>query len=309
MRFTLKHLEYFVAAAEMGGIKPASERISISQPSISSAISHLERELRVQLFVRHHAQGLALTPSGKLMLHEAKLLLRQAKGLYELAGELRNEVQGRLAVGCMVTLAPMIAPELGQEFTRQHPGVELAITEGSHEQLLSDLRQVEIDAAISYDLDIPGDVKFEPLASLPAQVLLARDHPLAKRKSITIGELEGLPMVLLDLPYSRQYFFSIFQSEGLAANVCAKSASQEVVRSLVANGYGFTISNVRPRGSVTLDGHELAAVRLAGNHKPMTIGVATLLQDHKTKLLEAFEAHCREMISERSIPGMVPPGR
>lgn len=307
MRFTLKHLEYFVAAAETGGIKPASERINISQPSISSAITHLERELRVQLFVRHHAQGLALTPSGKLMLHEAKLLLRQAKGLYELAGELRNEVQGRLAVGCMVTLAPMIAPELGQEFTRRHPGVELAITEGSHEQLLSDLRQVEIDAAISYDLDIPGDVSFEPLASLPAQVLLARDHPLSPRKTITLEELDGLPMVLLDLPYSRQYFFSIFQSEGLTANVCAKSANQEVVRSMVANGYGFTISNVRPRSSVTLDGHDLAAVRLAGDHKPMTIGVATLLQDHKTKLLEAFEAHCREMISERSIPGMVPP--
>ena len=307
MRFTLKHLEYFVAAAETGGIKPASGRINISQPSISAAITHLEQELRVQLFVRHHAQGLALTPSGKLMVREAKLLLRQAEGLYELAGELRNEVQGRLAIGCMVTLAPMIAPELGHAFMQQHPNVSLEITEGSHEQLLSDLRHVEIDAAISYDLDIPGDVKFEPLASLPAQVLLARDHPLSRRKTIRLEELDGLPMVLLDLPYSRQYFFSIFQSEGLTANVCAKSANQEVVRSMVANGYGFTISNVRPRSSVTLDGHHLAAVRLAGNHKPMTIGVATLLQDHKTKLLEAFETHCRAMISGRSIPGMAPP--
>ena len=306
MRFTFKHLEYFVAAAEAGGIKPASERISISQPSISSAISHLERELQVQLFVRHHAQGLALTSSGKRILREAKLLLRQGEGLYALAGELSSEVRGRLAVGCMVTLAPMIAPELGHAFTQKHPGVDLAITEGSHEQLLSELRQVRIDAAISYDLDFSDDVKFEPLASLPAQILLARDHPLAKRKSIKLAELDGQPMVLLDLPYSRQYFFSIFQNEGVTANICARSSNQEVVRAMVANGYGYTISNVRPRSSITLDGHELVAVTLAGNHKPMRIGVATLLQERKPMLLEAFESHCREMISERSIPGMVP---
>ena len=306
MRFTLKHLEYFVAAAEAGGIKPASERISISQPSISSAISHLERELRVRLFVRHHAQGLALTSSGKRMLREAKLLLRQAEGLYALAGELSNEIRGRLAVGCMVTLAPMIAPELGHAFTQKHPAVDLAITEGSHEQLLSELREVRIDAAISYDLNFSEDVTFEPLASLPAHILLARDHPLANRKSIKLAELDGQPMILLDLPYSRQYFFSIFQNEGLSANVCARSSNQAVVRAMVANGYGVTISNVRPRNSVTLDGHELVAVKLAGNHKPMTIGVATLRQEHKPMLLEAFERHCRDMISDKSIPGMMP---
>jgi hypothetical protein len=50
------------AAGETGSITLASERVYISQPSISTAISHLERELGVQLFIRHHAQGLSLTP-------------------------------------------------------------------------------------------------------------------------------------------------------------------------------------------------------------------------------------------------------
>lgn len=58
MRFTLKQLEYFVAAGEQGSITFASEKVSISQPSISAAISHLEAEFGVQLFIRHHAQGL-----------------------------------------------------------------------------------------------------------------------------------------------------------------------------------------------------------------------------------------------------------
>ncbi len=304
MRFTLKHLEYFVAAAETGSIKLASEVIRISQPSISSAISHLERELGVQLFVRHHAQGLSLTSSGKRMMREAKLLLRQAEGLYTLAGELLDDVSGPLSVGCFVTLAPMIMPELGHTFTQAHPAVKLAITEGDPRSLLEDLRRVEIDVAICYDLQVTDDVVFEPLASLPPHVLLAKDHPLACKSALYLRELADEPMILLDLPYSREYFFAMFQSEEIKPNVYSRSKNQEVVRTMVANGFGFTIANVRPRNLTALDGRELASVALAGDYKPMTIGIATLRQDRKPRILEAFEQHCRTMITDAGIPGM-----
>ncbi len=305
MRITLKHLEYFVATAEVGSIKTAAEQISISAPSISSAIAHLEHELRVQLFIRRHAQGLTLTPAGKRIARESKLVLRQAEALYSVAGELRNSITGRLSIGCMVTLAPMIIPELSYAFTSTYPDVSLAIVENTHEQLIEQLRQVSIDAAISYDLGIPDDISFEALASLPPQILLASDHPLSKRKKIKLSDLAGLPMILLDLPYSRQYFLSLFQNEGRMPYIYARSAHQEVVRGMVSNGFGFAVSNVRPRNLTTLDGRELVALDLAGQHKPMTIGLATLRQEHKPMLLETFESHCRKMISRRSIPGMV----
>ena len=305
MRFTLKHLQYFVAAAEAGSIKLASERINISQPSISSAISHLEKELKLQLFVRHHAQGLALTRSGRRMMREAKLLLRQTESLYNVAGELRDEVRGRLSIGCMVTLAPMIVPELGHSFTQAHPDVQLDLSEGSHEQLLANLREVEIDAAICYDLEFADDVVFEPLASLPPQVMLAPNHRLAGEDSIDLEELADEPMILLDLPFSRQYFFSLFQGRNLTPRIHAQSSNLEVVRTMVANGYGFTIVNARPRSATALDGRPLASVRLAGDHQPMTIGVATLAQEFKPRLLSAFEQHCREMISKDRIPGIL----
>ena len=304
MRITLKHLEYFVAAGDTGSIKLASDKINISQPSISSAIAHLERELGLQLFVRHHAQGLSLTASGTRMMREAKVVLKHAGELYVIAGDLKGVISGPLSVGCLVTLAPMIVPELGHKFLKQHPGVQLRITEGDHEKLLNQLRQVDIDAAITYNLQTPDDVVFEPLASLPPQILISKDHPLAKKTSVKLRDIDGLPMVLLDLPYSRQYFFSMFQNEGLTANVVAQSANQEVVRTMVANGYGFTITNVRPKNLAALDGRKLAALKLEGRHTPMTIGVATLQQDQKTRVLEAFEQHCRELISDHQIPGM-----
>jgi DNA-binding transcriptional LysR family regulator len=72
MRYTLRQLEYFVAAGETGSITLASEQVNISQPSVSTAISHLEKELGVQLFIRHHAQGLSLTAVGRSLLHKQR---------------------------------------------------------------------------------------------------------------------------------------------------------------------------------------------------------------------------------------------
>jgi DNA-binding transcriptional LysR family regulator len=305
MRITLKQLEYFVAAGDMGSIKLAATRINISQPSISSAISHLEREFGVQLFVRHHAQGLALTSAGKTMLREAKLMLRQAQGLYTMAGELNNEIRGRLSVGCMVTLAPMIAPQLANVFSERHPGVDLNMVDGSHQDLMSQLRQVEIDVAISYDLQIPADIQFEPLASLPPYVLVSRSHRFARQPFVDLSELAAEPMVILDLPQSREYFVSLFESKGLEPMIVARAANQEVVRTMVANNYGFTISNVRPRNLAALDGRKLVSVKLAGDHKSMRIGISTLAQERKPMILAVFEQHCRNLISDASIPGMI----
>lgn len=307
MRFTLKHLEYFVAAAEVGSIKLASERINISQPSISSAISHLERELQLQLFVRHHAQGLSLTSAGKRMMREARLLLRQGENLYDVANELQNELAGRLAVGCMVTLAPVMAPELCKLFMDAHPRVHIDILEGSHEELLRRLSQVEIDIALSYDLAAPDDMVFEPLAELTPQVLVSARSPLAKLEKISLRELAAHPMVLLDLPYSAQYFLSLFEGVGLKPNVVARSKNQDIIRTMVANDYGFTILNVRPKNLVAMDGRKLKVVRLAEDHRPTRIGFMTLARAAKPRLLSVFEDHCREMITKDNIPGMMAP--
>lgn len=307
MRYTLRQLEYFVAAGETGSVTFASERIHISQPSISTAISHLEKELGVQLFIRHHAQGLSLTPAGRDLLREAKHLIAQAEGLYTLAAETSGQVRGMLSLGCMVTLAPMLVPELSHSFTSAFPTTQLRHVEGNQEQLLEDLRRSRIDIAITYDLQLPADIAFTPLAKLPPHVLVSEAHALAHHSVVNLKDLEGEPMILLDLPLSREYFMALFIKEGLQPNISARSAHLEVVRTMVANGYGYTLFNVRPRSELALDGRKVVRVRLSGNHVPMTIGIATLGQLTKSRLVQAFELHCRSCISDTYIPGMVAP--
>ena len=307
MRFTLRQLEYFIAAGETGSITLASERIHISQPSISTAIAHLERELGVQLFIRHHAQGLSLTPVGRDLLREAKDVVARAEGLYTLASQTGLQLRGTLSVGCMVTLAPMLVPELTHAFGKAFPATRIRHVEGNQEQLIEGLRRSETDIGITYDLNVPDDIAFTPLADLPPHVLVAESHPFARRPAVSLEELVREPMILLDLPLSREYFLALFLKDGLQPLVAARSAHQEVVRTMVANGHGYTLFNVRPRSDQALDGKRLTRVHLVGEHRPMRIGMARLRQLALSRLVEAFETHCRAFISDAYIPGMVAP--
>jgi DNA-binding transcriptional LysR family regulator len=307
MRFTLRQLEYFIAAGETGSITLASERIHISPPSISTAISHLERELNAQLFVRHHAQGLSLTSAGRTLLSEAKRVIAQAEGLYTVASQTSLTVRGSLSVGCMVTLAPMLVPELSQSFMTAFPAVQVSHVEGHQEDLLEGLRRCETDIALIYDLRLADDIVFHPLVSLPPYAVVSDKHPLAAQAAVTLRELAEESLVLLDLPLSREYFMALFLNEGLVPRVAARSAHQDVVRTMVANGFGYALFNARPKSSQALDGRGLTSVRIAGEHRSMTIGVATLRELQPSRLVEAFHAHCRAHISRSYIPGMVAP--
>jgi DNA-binding transcriptional LysR family regulator len=130
---------------------------------------------------------------------------------------------------------------------------------------------------------------------------------LARHSAVSLQELAREPLILLDLPISREYFLSMFLKEGIEPNIAARSTHQDVIRTMVANGYGYTLANVRPRCELALDGRRLSRVRLSGDHRPMVIGVLTLAQRRKSLLVDAFAQHCRLLVSDAYIPGMVAP--
>src|SRR6202142_3174362 len=160
MKYTFRQLAYFIAAAETGRITLASKRARISQPAISTAISHIERELDVQLFLRRHAQGLSLTPAGRTLLRDAKQLLKQADGLYSAAADISHQLRGELSVGWFSTLAPIVMPEVVNSFLKAYPETQIHPLEGDQETLLTSLRRAQTELAITYDLQISDDIAF-----------------------------------------------------------------------------------------------------------------------------------------------------
>ncbi|KCV26618.1 LysR substrate-binding domain protein [Bordetella bronchiseptica 00-P-2730] len=235
-------------------------------------------------------------------------VLDQTAGLYGIVSDAQSSIRGPLRVGCFTTLAAMVTPELCQGFSRAHPQVQVTHVEDHHEGLIERLYKGQIDVAVTYDLEVQGtDITFEPLATLPPHVIVGETSPLAQQRVVDLKGLAEHPMVLLDLPRSREYFFGLFHAQQLEPLVAARSGSPDVVRSLVANGVGYSLVNVRPRMSHSLDGKRVLSLRLAGKHQPMRLGMAWIPVPRPRRVLEAFMQRCRTYISDEHVPGMVAP--
>lgn len=304
LRFTLRQLEYFVAVGDAGSIAQASAKVNVSSPSISTAISQLEEEFGLSLFVRKHAHGLSLTPAGKELLKQAKKLLGEASHLISMADNISGSVRGQLRVGCLLTFAQLVVPSVRRSFEKKHPDVRITQLELHQLEIFDHLRRAKIDIALTYDLDIPNDLHFLPLLELPPYALVSTTHPLAELPSVSAIDLREYPMVLLDLPHSSAYFTSFFSKIGTKPVIAERTKDMAVMRSLVANGFGYSIANTRPLNDQSPDGQKLRFIPLTGSVRPMNFGIISNQGAQDTVTMQAFVDHCREAITQGRIPGI-----
>jgi DNA-binding transcriptional LysR family regulator len=290
--FSLRQLRYFVATSEALSITAAAAKLNISQPSISAAIAELEAIFGTTLFIRHHARGMSLTTTGYRLAKEARILLRHAEEVLTIAGELTEVVAGRIAVGCLVTIAPMVLPKVTLDFQNSFPGVEVEPSEADQGELLERVNKGMLDCALTYDFNVPADFEFTALADLPPHVLLPSTHPLLRRKTITLSALCAEQMVLLDLPLSREYFMGLFATEGKSPTVIFRSPHGDVVRAMVASGFGYTLWNFPLQSSQALDGKQFRVRPLDGHPRPARLGIAALKTSRPRKIVQAFKDYC-----------------
>ena len=304
MQFTLRQLQIFVAACDAGSLTMAAANLHIAQSAISTAIKTLERSLGVMLLVRVHATGVSPTPDGREFLRRSRELLLSANELAWYADGLGGAVAGPIHVGCLVTVAPIVMPRLIRQYEERYPRSNVVLIEGHQEELIRLLRTGQINLAITYGLGLEQGITFRPMVGAPPHVLMAEGHPLAEHVYLTIDLIWQLPMVLLDLPISRDYFMSLFSAQMKTANIVYRSPHMDVVRSMVGQGMGYTLINLQPGTSETMDGQRLVLRRLAGVKDYLTLGAAVIRAPIRSANTKAFIEHLTEWSS--GMHGWVP---
>jgi len=266
--YTLRQLEYFVAVAESGTVTGAASRVHLSQSAMSTALADLERSLGVQLLLRHHARGITLTPAGDRLLVAARQLLGQADDLQTLAGDLGDDLGGHLTLGCFAILAPFVLPSVLAAIDERLPGLQVATTEEPLDRLESGLLEGRLELAIGYDLGFGSDIERQQLFSVAPHVVLPVGHRLARRKRVGLAQLGDEPMVLMDLPHSRDYFAQLFASAHATPNIRYRTHSAELARALVARGLAYTVLNLRPDTDLSIEGRPYVTVPLDVSDEP-----------------------------------------
>jgi DNA-binding transcriptional LysR family regulator len=302
--YTLRQLEYFVAVAGAGSVTKAAAAVHLSQSAMSTAIAELERTLGVQLVVRRHARGVTLTPSGAALLAEARALLAQASELQQLASHLGGEVSGEFTLGVFAIVAPYVVPDLLSAASERLPDLALQTVEEPLDALVAGLHSGRYELALGYDLATHADLDVEVLCEVAPHVLLPADHRLARKRKVSLGALADEPLVLLDLPHSRDYFARLFEASGVTPVIWHRTLSAELARALVSRGGCYTVLNLRPRTDVSIDGLAYVAVALDVPLPPeellLRLSLLRLVGGRRTRKAEAVAALCR-----LAVPGSI----
>jgi DNA-binding transcriptional LysR family regulator len=193
----LRQLEYFVAVAEEANFTRAAERVNISQSGVSAQIRQLERELGHDLFDRS-GRSVRLTGMGTAVLPYARAALEAVDGARLTVDQLAGLVHGQVNVGMVSGCALPVLAELLAEFHGRYPGVAIALTEGGSDQMVSSLLDGQLDLALigSAGAPAPG-IEVEVVVDEALVAVVGRDHPLAARRTMSIRDLRGQPLVCL----------------------------------------------------------------------------------------------------------------
>lgn len=291
MNFTLKQLRYVEATGRLGSIANAAAEISISQSSITAAISALESQLGFDLFVRTPAKGIRVTPAGQETLDLIRGFIVQSRHFDTEMFALGGATTGSVRVACYATAAPSFLPPILSSVKSTYPDASIKLLEGNMEATMAYLTKGEADLAFSYDEMLEEGQAFTPLFRAPPYALLPADDPLTEGKSVSLADLAERPMIMLDLPRTRDYFIGMFNQSGLKPNLAHSTRSAEMVRALVAGGHGFSILNICPP-DYREDDARYRVLPISDKLYAPVFGIVTLSGIRQPKIVQSFIAQC-----------------
>ena len=297
MIYTLKQLRYLVAIADHNNISKAAKQLHISQPSLSAAINQLEDQFNTQFLIRYKAKGVALTPTGKQFVAEARQFLMHGDELAKNIGHYSNQLEGELTLGCYTTIAPFFIPNLLRHVKQKHPNLVIKTLEKNLDQLQNDLFNGRYELALLYNINLDFALETQILKQCKPYILLPKKHPLANRKRVALEELADEPYIMLDLPNSRDYFRKIFSNNNVDPNISYQTQSFEMVRCLVAQQHGYSILNLLPYNNTTYDNGRVSCVEISGRQEPLEIVLAQVKKLKLTNRAQMFKKQCENYFS------------
>ena len=238
----LQQLRGLCSVAQTGSVSKAADRMFMSQPSVSLQVKALEREFGTRLFERKGPR-MALTHDGQTLYELALPLVDGFETLKDDFEARRESIErGPLDIAAGGSTIQYVLPDYVEKFVTQHPGIDLKLHNVTGKDGLEALRTSQVDFCVGPLLEVPEDIEFHPIVSYDPLLITRIDHPLAKKKKITLKDIAGYPLVLPPRHLStwRQVEF-VFAQHGLSYEVRLEVGGWEVIKKYVSLGLGISI--------------------------------------------------------------------
>jgi LysR family hydrogen peroxide-inducible transcriptional activator len=237
----LRDLRYLVALADLKHFGQAAEASFVSQPTLSTQIKKLEEELGVPLIERN-PRNVLLTDVGEAVVARARLMLREADEIKNIARRAKDPASGAVKIGIFPTLGPYLLPHVVPQIVAKFPKLELMLFEEKTEIILKKLHDGELDAGI-LALPIHDDtLHCEFLFEEPFVLAVPATHRMAKQKKVKLSDLAEERLLLLDDGHClRDQALEVCQIAGAVERSGFRATSLETLRHMVSANVGMTL--------------------------------------------------------------------
>lgn len=293
MDMQLQQLRYFLEVVEAGSFTRAAAALHVAQPSVSSAIRALERELGAPLL--HRSRGaVTTTTAGETFLPWARQVLADCDAGRNAVSELLGLRGGRVAIGATPSLTTSVLPQVLGQFHFRYPQVSVTLHEAGSQDLVTRLEHAQLDLALVILPVTPHWVRTTPLFEEDLLVVVGPGHPLASRSSVPVADLRDVPLVMFRDGYDlKTTTVAACRQAGFEPVVAIDGGEMDGVLALTAAGLGAA---VLPRTALT-ERPDLRAVRFEEPGLRRSVGVARrrdrILSRAGQAFLELLRAHLR----------------
>jgi LysR family transcriptional regulator, benzoate and cis,cis-muconate-responsive activator of ben and cat genes len=293
-RMELRHLRYFVTAAEELNISRASARLRVSQPAVSRQMRDLENELGVALFVRRSA-GLALTDAGESFLAHAREILRKSAEAVAHMDSFRRRPVKKLTVGYISSVLPEILTPALRMFSRDNVDTEVSLKELAPQDQVRGLREGRIDLALLGNPcpELAGEFDIVELRRISFSAVLPDDHRFAGRSSIGLKELKSETFIGFDealFPGRNASICCACQAAGFTPRLVLRVENLTALLANVAVGKGLALT---PEDVSQLPHSGVVFVNLK-RPVPSVISAAATRKNDRNPALAGLLKLCRE---------------
>ena len=247
---TLQQLRYLMAVAQEGSFNAAASHLFVSQSTLSISIKELEEELGIQIFLRSN-RGLKLTNDGTELLGYVRQILEQAE-LLENRYTTRTKERPRLTISTQhYAFCVQAFVSLTNEYDRDT--YDFTLRETRTGEIIDDVRNFRADIGILYLSEANEKVltstfneahlTFTPLFQAQAHVFVGNHHPLAKRKSVSLSDLEPFPRYSFEQGLTNSFHYAEEPFGYLPHNRNITYSDRGTLTTLLTSGKGYTLSS------------------------------------------------------------------
>ena len=238
---SVRHLRAIVALARFESFVAAATYLRMSQSGLTRLIQQAEKLIGVQLFHRG-SRKVMQTDAGEVIVQASERILSELALQLQSARVLDGELRGQITISSLMSISHRVLPRALMGFRREHPNIHVHVREGLGDDVFDDIRRGQVDFGIASAEGVSEDLSIAAAAEEACYLVLPKDHPLARLKSVRLDKLGDERLISMP-PESglRKAIDIAANSQGIALHHSIIINQFSSLFDFVGNGLGIAI--------------------------------------------------------------------